>query len=76
MLQILKRQRALTVDENEELEKLSEDNELSGTFKVAIYLLQDKQLEAEEVLESLPEEEKETLKRFPIWKFYKGKDKC
>lgn len=75
-LQILKRQRALTVDENEELEKLSEDNELSGTFKVAIYLLQDKQLEAEEVLESLPEEEKETLKRFPIWKFYKGKDKC
>ena len=69
-LQIIKRQREYTDGEKRELEKMIDD-ESEDSMKVAVYLLLDRQTEAEAVFNMLPEEEEKGLKDYPIWRFYK-----
>ncbi len=71
-MQIFKRQRLLMEVENHVLQDLCKNEGLGNTVKIAVYLLLDKQKEAESLFENLSEEEKVSMKDFPIWRFHKG----
>ena len=46
-------------------------DKLEVPIEVAVNLLLENQKEVEELLSTLPVEEKNALQLFPIWKFYK-----
>lgn len=70
-MQILKRQRKLSIKEIQQLEEILKMDKLEVPIEVAVNLLLENQKEVEELLSTLPVEEKNALQLFPIWKFYK-----
>ena len=70
-MQIFKRQRELSVEESQQLEQILKKDKLEVTIKVAVNLLLDNQKEVEELFAALPDEDKDAMQAFPIWKFYK-----
>ena len=70
-MQILKRQRGLSINEIQQLKEILKIDKLEISIKVAVNLLLENQKEVDELLSILPFEEKNALQSFPIWKFYK-----
>jgi len=70
-MQILKRQRELSNDELHHLEQILKIDEIEVPIKVAVNLLLGNQKEVEELFATLPDEDKNAMQAFPIWKFYK-----
>ena len=68
-LQIIKRQRDLSDTEVKRLETLLNSDQTSVRLKAGICLLLDRQLEFNELFAFLPDDEKEEMKCYPIWKF-------
>lgn len=68
-MQIVKRQRELTVDECKMLEDMLNDKFVGDMVKAGVYLLLDRQDDFQQLFESLHEDEKKSVKGFPIWKF-------
>ena len=69
-LQIVKRQRPFTDDENNELESLNALEEIDDSMRFAILLLMDKAQDAKALFESFTDELQSNIKRYPIWRFY------
>lgn len=68
-MQIMKRQRELTADERQTLEDML-NNEFAGDMvKAGVYLLLDRQEEFLQLFETMQEDEKKSVKEFPIWRF-------
>lgn len=68
-MQIMKRQRELTADERQTLEDML-NNEFAGDMvKAGVYLLLDRQEELQQLFETMQEDEKKSVKEFPIWRF-------
>lgn len=68
-MQIMKRQRELTADERQTLEDML-NNEFAGDMvKAGVYLLLDRQEEFQQLFETMQEDEKKSVKEFPIWRF-------
>lgn len=68
-MQIVKRQRELTVDECKMLENMLNDEFVGDMVKAGVYLLLDRQDDFQQLFETLHEDEKKSVKEFPIWKF-------
>ncbi len=71
-LQIIKRQRELSVSEVLILEKIIIDKTYNDSVKVAAYLLLDNPQKALSLFKTLPNEEKKKIKEYPIWLFSKN----
>lgn len=72
-LQIAIRERALTFQEKSELYSIA-TSATDPFHRIGAFLLLDEQNEAEELFETLSEDELRCFKEFPIYKFYKNKD--
>ena len=70
-MQIFKRQRDLSEEEKKELESMLVNVEMEKPVKMGIFLLLDRQKEARETFELLSEEDKKTMREYPIWRFAK-----
>ena len=70
-MQIFKRQRELSIEELQQLEQILKKDNLEVPIKVAVKLLLDNQKEVDELFAALPDEDKDAMQAFPIWKFYK-----
>ena len=70
-MQILKRQRELSIEESQQLETILKIDKLEATIKVAVNLLLGNMKEVDELFVALPDEDKNVVQAFPIWKFYK-----
>ena len=70
-MQILKRQRELTADEYQILEAMLSDEQAGNMVKAGAYLLLDRQEDFRQLFETMTEEEKRSVKDFPIWRFVK-----
>lgn len=68
-MQIMKRQRELTADERQMLEDMLNDEFAGDMVKAGVYLLLDRQEEFQQLFETMQEDEKKSLKEFPIWRF-------
>lgn len=68
-IQIIKRQRELMADECQTLEDMLNDEFSGDMVKAAIYLLLDKQEDFKRLFETMREDEKKSMKEFPIWRF-------
>ncbi|MDE7378865.1 MAG: hypothetical protein K2N13_07920 [Paraprevotella sp.] len=68
-MQIMKRQRELTADERQMLEDMLNDEFAGDMVKAGVYLLLDRQEEFQQLFETMREDEKKSLKEFPIWRF-------
>lgn len=68
-MQIMKRQRELTADERQMLEDMLNDEFAGEMVKAGVYLLLDRQEEFQQLFETMQEDEKKSLKEFPIWRF-------
>ena len=68
-MQIMKRQRELTADERQRLEDMLNDEFAGDMVKAGVYLLLDRQEEFQQLFETMQEDEKKSLKEFPIWRF-------
>ena len=68
-MQIMKRQRELTADERQMLEDMLNDEFARDMVKAGVYLLLDRQEEFQQLFETMQEDEKKSLKEFPIWRF-------
>ena len=68
-MQIMKRQRELTADERQTLEDMLNDEFAEDMVKAGVYLLLDRQEEFQQLFETMQEDEKKSLKEFPIWRF-------
>ena len=68
-MQIVKRQRELTVDECKMLENMLNNEFVGDMVKAGVYLLLDRQDDFQQLFETLHEDEKKSVKEFPIWKF-------
>ena len=68
-MQIMKRQRELTADERQMLEDMLNDEFAGDIVKAGVYLLLDRQEEFQQLFETMQEDEKKSLKEFPIWRF-------
>lgn len=66
-MQIMKRQDELTADERQMLEDMLNDE--GDMVKAGVYLLLDRQEEFQQLFETMQEDEKKSLKEFPIWRF-------
>lgn len=67
-MQIMKRQRELTADERQMLEDMLNDEFAGDMVKAGVYLLLDRQEEFQQLFETMQEDEKKSLKEFPIWR--------
>ena len=68
-MQILKRQRDLTADECQTLEDML-NNEFAGDMaKAGVFLLLDRKEDFRQLFETMQEDEKKSVKEFPIWRF-------
>lgn len=70
-MQIFKRQRELSNEELEQLKHILKNDKIEIPIKVAVNLLLGNQKEVEELFATLPDEDKDAMQAFPIWKFYK-----
>ena len=68
-MQILKRQRDLTADECQTLEDMLNDEFAGDKVKAGVYLLLDRQEDFQKLFETMQEDEKKSVKEFPIWRF-------
>ena len=68
-MQIMKRQRELTADERQTLEDMLNDVFAWDMVKAGVYLLLDRQEEFQQLFETMQEDEKKSVKEFPIWRF-------
>ena len=68
-MQIMKRQCELTADERQMLEDMLNDEFAEDMVKAGVYLLLDRQEEFQQLFETMQEDEKKSLKEFPIWRF-------
>ena len=68
-MQILKRQRELTADERQTLEDMLNEEFAEDMVKAGVYLLLDRQEDFQQLFEKMQEDEKKSVKEFPIWKF-------
>ncbi len=68
-MQILKRQRELTADERQTLEDMLNEEFAEDMVKVGVYLLLDRQGDFQQLFEKMQEDEKKSVKEFPIWRF-------
>lgn len=68
-MQIMKRQRELTADERQMLEDMLNDEFAGDIVKAGVYLLLDRQEEFQQLFETMQEDEKKSLREFPIWRF-------
>lgn len=68
-MQIMKRQRELTAEENQKLETMLADEQAGDLVKAGAYLLLDRQGEFWQMFETMDEEEKKSVMEFPIWRF-------
>lgn len=68
-MQILKRQRELTVDERQTLEDMLNEEFAEDMVKAGVYLLLDRQGDFQQLFEKMQEDEKKSVKEFPIWRF-------
>ena len=68
-MQIMKRQRELTADERQTLEDMLNDEFAGDMVKAGVYLLLDRQKEFQQLFETMQEDEKKSVKEFPIWRF-------
>lgn len=68
-MQIMKRQRELTADLRQMLEDMLNDEFAEDMVKAGVYLLLDRQEEFQQLFETMQEDEKKSLKEFPIWRF-------
>ena len=68
-MQIMKRQRELTADERQTLEDMLNDEFAWDMVKAGVYLLLDRQEEFQQLFETMREDEKKSVKAFPIWRF-------
>lgn len=68
-MQILKRQRELTADERQMLEDMLNNEFAEDMVKAGVYLLLDRQGDFQQLFEKMQEDEKQSVKEFPIWRF-------
>ena len=68
-MQILKRQRELTADERQTLEDMVNEEFAEDMVKAGVYLLLDRQGDFQQLFEKMQEDEKKSVKEFPIWRF-------
>lgn len=68
-MQIMKRRRELTADERQMLEDMLNDEFAGDMVKAGVYLLLDRQEEFQQLFETMQEDEKKSVKEFPIWRF-------
>ena len=68
-MQILKRQRELTVDERQTLEDMLNEEFAEDMVKAGVYLLLDRQGDFQQLFEKMQEDAKKSVKEFPIWRF-------
>ena len=68
-MQIMKRQRELTADERQMLEDMLNDEFARDMVTAGVYLLLDRQEEFQQLFETMQEDEKKSVKEFPIWRF-------
>lgn len=68
-MQIMKRQRELTADERQMLEDMLNDEFAGDMVKAGVYLLLDRQEDFRQLFETMQEDEKKSMKEFPIWRF-------
>jgi len=68
-MQILKRQRELTADERQTLEDMLNEEFAKDMVKAGVYLLLDRQGDFQQIFEKMQEDEKKSVKEFPIWRF-------
>lgn len=68
-MQILKRQRELTADERQTLEDMLNEDFAEDMVKAGVYLLLDRQGDFQQLFEKMQEDEKKSVKEFPIWRF-------
>lgn len=73
-LQIVRRERELTFAEKQELYNIACNSE-NITYKIGALILLSEQNEAQKLLDNLPQEEKDILMSFPIFKFYTKTEK-
>lgn len=71
-LQIIKRQRAFTEEETAYMESLLGSQDTGHSLKAAIALLLERYGEFDEHYRMMTKEEQESMRGFPIWKFYKS----
>ena len=69
-MQIMKRQRELTAEESQMLEDMLTDELVGDMAKAGVYLLLDRQEEFQQLFETMQEDEKKSVKEFPIWRFH------
>ncbi len=70
-LQVIRRQREFTLDENKELCTITESSSTCEDALVGAYLLLDNQIAAKLHYENLEPEIKESFKKYPIYHFWK-----
>ncbi len=68
-MQIMKRQRELTADECQILENMLDDEFAEDMVKAGVYLLLDRKEDFQQLFEMMQEDEKKSVKGFPIWRF-------
>ena len=68
-MQIMKRQRDLTADECQTLEDMLNDEFARNMAKAGVYLLLDRKEDFQQLFETMQEDEKKSVKEFPIWRF-------
>lgn len=68
-MQILKRQRELTADERQTLEDMLNEEFAEDMVKAGVYLLLDRRGDFQQLFEKMQEDEKKSVKEFPIWRF-------
>ena len=68
-MQILKRQRELTADERQTMEDMLNEEFAEDMVKAGVYLLLDRQGDFQQLFEKMQEDEKKSVKEFPIWRF-------
>lgn len=68
-MQILKRQSELTADERQTLEDMLNEEFAEDMVKAGVYLLLDRQGDFQQLFEKMQEDEKKSVKEFPIWRF-------
>lgn len=67
-MQIMKRQRDLTADECQTLEDILNDEFAGDMVKVGVYILLDRKEDFQQLFETMQEDEKKSVKEFPIWR--------
>lgn len=68
-MQIMKRQRELTAEESQMLENMLTDELVGDMAKAGVYLLLDRQEDFQKLFGTMEEDEKMSVKEFPIWRF-------